>query len=143
VTAAVDGARGSGHRCPVSSEEVRRASDGELLGWVRPAPDGGWEALVVFGGVLGERPTEAEARRLVEREGLAALARHWYLRRRGTDAWRIVVIQEARPGRVRGVLGWYALPGAETFVLSRADLAAGDELRLEPPDDVVDPWGGG
>ena len=115
--------------------EVRREADGELLGYVRPEPDGRWAALTVFGGVLAAVDTRQEATALVERRGLAALAERWHHRRRGTDDWRIVLVAEAWPGRARLVEGWYSLPGSATFELTAADLAAGDELVLDAPPD--------
>ncbi len=114
--------------------EVRRADDGELLGSVAKAADGRWAALAVFGGVLGARDAEAEARALVESEGLASLARRWFYRRSADDEWSVVVIQEAWPGRAILVDGLYALPGVPTFELTAVDLAAGAEMTLEPPE---------
>ena len=93
-------------------------------------------ALAVFGGRIGVRDTAAAARALVESDGLASLARHWFHRPAGTGDWRMVVIQEAWPGRAVGVVGFYALPGASRFEITEADLAAGDELTLDQPDDV-------
>ena len=113
--------------------EVRRVGDAELLGFVQPWADG-WRALTVFGGLLGTWPSVAEARRQVEAEGLTSLARHWHLRRRGTADWEVMLILEAWPGRARVAIGWYSLPGTETFTITASDLAAGDELRLDPPD---------
>lgn len=118
--------------------EVRRAGDSELAGYVCPDAGGRWSALTVFGGLLARRATEPEARRTVERDGLASLARHWYHRRRGEAGWRAVLVTEAWPGRARLIEGWYALPGAARFEITVADLAAGDELTLEPPDDAAD-----
>jgi hypothetical protein len=114
--------------------EVRRSSDGELLGYVGRTASG-WAALAVFGGTIGLRPTADEARTLVENEGLAVLARRWFHRPRATGDWRIVVITEAWPGHARGVVGLYSLPGAERLAITADDLAAGDEMTLEPPDD--------
>ncbi|MGK2852460.1 MAG: hypothetical protein ACSLFN_16330 [Candidatus Limnocylindrales bacterium] len=119
-------------------EPVQRAEDGDLLGYVAPHPDGGtsWLARAVFGGTLGVRSTAAEARALVDSDGLAALAQRWFHRSAADGTWRVVVLTETRPGRARGVFGLYALPGAPTFEISAADLAAGDEMTLEPPDDA-------
>lgn len=119
--------------------DVRRAEDGELLGSVVETTDGRWAALAVFGGVLGVSSTSAEARALVESEGLASLARRWWYRPPG-GPWTVVLIQEAWPGRARLVEGVYALPGVPTIDLSAADLAAGHELTLGPPEGV-DPGG--
>jgi hypothetical protein len=115
--------------------EVRRADDGELLGSVVATDDGRWAALAVFGGMLAIRATAADARAVVESEGLASLARRWFFRASPDDAWSVVVIQEAWPGRAIVVDGPYALAGMPTFELTAADLAAGHEMTLEPPDE--------
>jgi hypothetical protein len=113
--------------------EVRRTGDGEIEGFV-VGDGGGWLALTVFHGEIGWAPTEAGAREIVHRRGLAALALRWHWWSRVTGTWRVVVPQEASPGRVRVALGWYSLPGVETATITAADLAAGDRLMLEPPD---------
>ena len=121
------------------AEEVRRAEDGELLGYVRPLGGAGgsarWAALAVFGGTLGMRTRRAEAVALVESDGLASLARRWFWRATEGDDWEIVVIQEAWPARAVGVVGLYALPGAPRFEITADDLAAGAEMTFEPPND--------
>jgi hypothetical protein len=113
--------------------EVRRPTDGELLGYVGSG-GAGWAALAVFGGTIGLRADADQARALVESEGLAVLARRWYHRSRITEEWRVVVITEAWPGHARGVVGLYSLPGAERFSITADDLAAGDEMTFEPPE---------
>ena len=121
--------------------EIRRRDDGELLGAIRQVAEG-WEALTVFGGVLGLASSAAAARGIVESVGLEALARPWFHRSRTTGTWRIVRIQEAWPGRARVVEGFYALPGVPTRTISAADLDTGDVLTLEPPHGVdLDPIG--
>ena len=115
--------------------EVRRAEDGELSGSVCELPDGRWAALAVFGGVLGVRGTAAEARAVVEADGLASLARRWFYRPAPDAEWEVVVIQEAWPGRAVVVLGPYALAGMPTIEITAADLAGGVELTHEPPDE--------
>jgi hypothetical protein len=117
-------------------EEVRRDSDGELLGFVEPRGGGGWAALAVFGGTIGVRDDRGAAIGLVEAEGLDSLAQRWFHRSAARPDWRVVVIQEAWPGRAVGVIGLYALPGAPPFAITADDLAAGDEMTLEPPDDA-------
>jgi hypothetical protein len=116
-------------------QEVRRASDDELEGFV-VAVEGRWLALTVFHGVLGEAATATEARAIVHRSGLASLAERWGWLSRATGEWRIVVPVESSPGRVRVALGYYSLPGVGTATITAADLAAGDRLVLEPPDGV-------
>ena len=116
-------------------DEVRRAEDGELLGYVRSTPDGTWQALAVFGGTLGVRAGRSDAVALVESDGLASLARRWFWRATGEDDWEHVVIQEAWPRRAVGVVGLYALPGAPRFEITADDIAAGAEMTFEPPND--------
>jgi hypothetical protein len=112
--------------------EVRRASDGELVGFVRS--DGRrWDALAIFGGHLGSHATEKAARERLLADGLAAVARRWFLRRRGKREWHVIVLQDVRPGVARGVVGLYALPDAEQVTVTADDLAGGDEMTLEPP----------
>ena len=113
-------------------DEVRRQGDGELEGFVVADGDG-WLALTVFGGVLAWAPTVEAARAIVQERGLASLAERWHWWSRETREWRIVVPQEAHPGRVRVAVGYYALPGVETVVITAVDLAAGDRLVLAPP----------
>ena len=57
------------------------ADDGELLGYVAPLDDDRWAAQTVFGGVVGIGDTAAEARAIVERDGLASLSWRWFHRR--------------------------------------------------------------
>ncbi|MCU0504221.1 MAG: hypothetical protein MUE82_00380 [Chloroflexi bacterium] len=121
--------------------EVRRASDGELEGYV--AADGdAWLALTVFHGVLGRAMSAQEARTIVHARGLASMAERWWWMSRAAGEWRVVVPLESSPGRVRVALGYYSLPGIGTAWVTAADLAAGDRLVLEPPEGVeVDPGG--
>jgi hypothetical protein len=117
-------------------DEVRRPDDGELLGFVRQrSDDGPWQALTVFCAVLGAAATRQAARALVVEDGLASLAKRWYHRSAADGAWRVVVLTETWPGRARGVVGYYAVPGAPPFEVSAEDLAVGDLMTLEPPDD--------
>ena len=51
--------------------EVRRDEDDELLGYVEPDGNGGWRALTVFGGLLGEAGTADEAVAELESSGLS------------------------------------------------------------------------
>ena len=117
--------------------EVRRPDDGELLGSVVEEADGRWVALTVFGGVLGVRHSSAEAAGLVRSDGLSSLARRWFYRASPHDAWSVVVIQEAWPGRAILIDGPYALPGVPTIELRAADLDEGAEMTLEPPDEEL------
>lgn len=113
--------------------EVRRPADDELVGFVAEGPDG-WRALTVFGGVLAIESGRAAATAVVRERGLASLAERWHWWSRATGGWRVVVPQEASPGRVRVAVGPYSLPGVETAVITTADLDAGDRLTMTPPD---------
>jgi prolyl-tRNA editing enzyme YbaK/EbsC (Cys-tRNA(Pro) deacylase) len=111
-------------------DPIRRADDDELLGYVNEVT-GAWQALTVFGGTLGERTDRASAEQLVHERGMSSLADHWYYRATPTDAWQVVVLVEAHPGRVRIALDYYSMPGVPTVDVTAADLAAGADLTLE------------
>jgi hypothetical protein len=118
-------------------EEVRRPQDDELEGYIRAADDG-WHALTVFGGLLAILGSHRGAVDLVHRQGLASLAERWYWWSRTDASWRIVLPQEASPGRVRVAVGYYSLPGVETVLITAEDLLAGDRLTLTlPPGQAV------
>jgi hypothetical protein len=86
----------------MSRTEVRR-DDGELIGFVEPARDGGWRALTVFGAELATAPDQDAAIDEVRGAGLAVLAeRWWYL---DGEEWLPAAIREAGPGRVTVVVG--------------------------------------
>jgi hypothetical protein len=112
-------------------EEVRRAGDDELCGYVRE-DDGRWQALTVFLGVLAGFDTRHEAQGFVVDHGLSSLQRHWQYRAAPEGDWQTVLIQEARPGQVRLALGHYSLPGVPTLVVTAEDLASGAQLALPP-----------
>jgi hypothetical protein len=119
-------------------EEVRRDRDDELEGFIT-AVDGGWAALTVFGGTLGTADARRAAIELVHRRGLASLAERWYWWSRADAKWRIVLPQEASPGRVRVAIGAYSLPGVPTTLITADDLVAGDRLTLTlPPGEEAD-----
>jgi hypothetical protein len=111
--------------------EVRRAADGELCGHVRRAA-AGWESLTVFGGVLSLHGSKGAAEDRVRTTGLASLAERWWYRPETSVEWQVVCIQEANPHSVRIALGYYSMPGVPTAVVTRADLAAGAQLSLQP-----------
>jgi hypothetical protein len=120
-------------------DEIRRPDDGELLGYVRQRYDGDeWQALTVFGAEIGTAPSRQAARTMVVNDGLASLAKRWFHRSAVDGAWRVVVLTETWPGRARGVVGMYAIPGAPPFEVSADDLVAGDMMTLDPPTDDVD-----
>lgn len=103
--------------------EVRR-DDGELCGEV-VAVDGRWVARSVFGGVLGEHATEADAERQIREEGLAALSERWVLVDQETGDEEVVCIVEAHPGEVTVALGYYSMPGVPTRTLTAYELDGG------------------
>ncbi|MDN3310895.1 hypothetical protein QWJ90_08130 [Microbacterium oryzae] len=85
----------------------RRASDGELVGWVRPAGDG-WVAVSLFGTDLTEPVDWLSAEEVLEEQGLSWMAGAWLLRRDGRDI-RVRLVEfspdriesgAVRPGRV-------------------------------------------
>lgn len=112
--------------------EVRRDSDRELCGFIAAA-DRGWQALTVFGGVLGEHVGHDDATAQVHAEGLASLAERWLYRAQPGEEWQVVCIQEARPGAVRLALDYYSMPGVPTVTVTADDLAAGAALRRNEP----------
>ncbi len=113
-------------------EEVRRADDDELLGYVVDA-DGSWQALTVFHGRLAVRDGRAEAEEVVRSRGLVSMSDRWYYRAAPDADWQVVVLQEAQPGRVRLALGRYSERGVPTVVVTAEDLAEGASLTLDEP----------
>jgi hypothetical protein len=110
-------------------DEVRRSSDGELCGHVAPQ-DGGWTALTVFGGVLGDHHDREAAIDHVRGEGLAALAERWDLRAGATGEEEVVCIQEANAEQVTVARGYYSMPGVPTLTITAQQIADGEwELR--------------
>jgi hypothetical protein len=104
--------------------EVRRPEDGELCGFVAER-DGGWDAVTVFGALLGEHDGRTDAERHVRDVGLASLAERWMLVDTTSGDEEIVCIQHASPQEVTVALGYYSLPGVPTRTLARAELDAG------------------
>ena len=113
-------------------EEVRRAEDDELEGFVGADADG-WHALTVFGGLLATVESRGAATDIVHRRGLASLAERWYWWSHTAREWQVVLPQEASPVRVRVAIGCYSLPGVPTATITTDDLAAGDRLTLTRP----------
>jgi hypothetical protein len=103
--------------------DVRR-EDGELLGFVEPAADGGWRALTVFGAELATAPDQDAAVAEVESAGLGVLAERWWYRD-GAE-WLPAMIQEAAPDHVVAVVG-----DGSRFVnaVGRSDIAIPITLR--------------
>lgn len=101
----------------LSRREVRRPEDDELCGYV-DGTERRFRALTVFLGVLAEFESEEQARQHVADHGLASLHERWQFRATPDAEWQTVLIQEARPGWVRLVLGYYSLPGVPTIELA-------------------------
>lgn len=82
----------------------RRASDGELVGWIRPAGDG-WQAMSLFATPLTEPADWDVAEEALEHTSLAWMADPWILRRDGRDI-RVRLVEfrpdgpDGAPGRV-------------------------------------------
>ena len=111
-------------------EALRRPSDGELCGYVAQR-DGQWQALTVFGAVLGTHDQRASAADQVLDEGLASLAERWTLRHGESGDEEVVCIQEVKGGAVTLALGYYSLPGVPTLTITKDQIASGEwELYL-------------
>ena len=110
-------------------EEVRRPDDDELCGHVERR-NGRWQALTVFGALLGGHDRRQEAERQVLEEGLASLTERWTLHAGGGGEAEVVCIQEANAAGVTVARGYYSLPGVPTVTISTAQLVAGEwEMR--------------
>jgi hypothetical protein len=109
--------------------EVRRESDGELCGHVRPLGDR-WQALTVFGGDLGILGHQKEAEARVHQVGLSSLAERWWYRADESADWQVVCVQEASPHSVRLALDYYSMPGVPTVTVTREELESGVSLVL-------------
>jgi hypothetical protein len=105
-------------------DEVRRRTDHELCGFVEQRA-GQWSALTVFGALLGQHDSRADAVEHVLDDGLDSLADRWTLRPRQGDE-EVVCIQEANPDSVTVTRGYYSLPGVPTLTITAAQLAAGE-----------------
>lgn len=117
----------SASRLPAASTpvtEVRREDDDELLGFTAPT-DSGWQALTVFGGVLGEHPTEDDALQQVRAQGLASLAEKWWVD--VGEGWQACHLIEASPDRLVAVIAPYP------WLERPRPVPADAPLRLHPP----------
>ncbi len=108
---------------------IRREDDDELCGFVRQVGTR-HEALTVFHGSLGLFDEEADANSVVLNRALASMQDRWEFRASPDDEWQPALIQEARPGWVRLLLGYYALPEVPTVDV---DFAAGDPAEIRLP----------
>jgi hypothetical protein len=83
----------------VSTTEVRREEDGELLGHLR-LTGSGWEPVTVFHAALAGPTSREEAEDVVRRDGLPSLGDPWWAEE-APGRWTEVRIQEAHPDRLR------------------------------------------
>ncbi|MGX9347204.1 hypothetical protein [Microbacterium sp. KNMS] len=126
----------------------RRASDGELVGWVRPDGDG-WVAVSLFGADVTSSVDWLEAEEALEHQGLSWMADVWMLRRPDGRDVRVRLV-EFSPDRLEGGV---VAPGR--IVVKTDDFGAIDvpyeliELPWPPPRDLRplttgeggSPWG--
>lgn len=70
----------------------RRASDGELVGWVRPEGDR-WVAVSLFGSDLTGAVDWLEAEETLEHQGLTWMADVWMLRRQDGQEVRVRLVE--------------------------------------------------
>ncbi|WIX91619.1 hypothetical protein [Amycolatopsis sp. DG1A-15b] len=83
----------------MSTTEVRREEDGELLGHLR-LTGSGWEPVTVFHAALAGPTSREEAEDVVRRDGLPSLGDPWWAEE-APGRWTEVRIQEAHPDRLR------------------------------------------
>ncbi|MEV7095221.1 hypothetical protein AB0M80_20505 [Amycolatopsis sp. NPDC051045] len=83
----------------MSTIEVRRDEDGELLGHLRRVAVG-WEPVTVFHAALAEPTGRDEAEDVVRRDGLSSLSDPWWVEE-APGRWTEARIQEAHPDRLR------------------------------------------
>lgn len=105
-------------------QEIRRADDDELLGFVTPAA-GTFQATTVFGGLLGEHPDADSAEHQLRQIGLSSLAERWWIF--SDDRWQRCWLIEASPDRVVAVIASYAFEARPQVI------PAGTPLRFTEP----------
>jgi hypothetical protein len=99
--------------------------DGELCGFVRAEGDT-WQALAVFGGLIGTADSERAAEELVIETGLSSLAERWLFTTASAPDEQVVCIQEASPDGVTVALDYYSMPGVPTQHITRAEIDNGN-----------------
>jgi len=109
-------------------QEIRRADDDELLGFVAVDPDGSGNHLAStgFGGLLGSHPDADSAEQQVREVGLSSLAERWWIFADGQ--WQHCWLIEASPDRVVAVISSYA------FTARPEVIPSGTPLQLSEPD---------
>ncbi|MGI6879134.1 hypothetical protein [Microbacterium sp. gxy059] len=102
----------------------RRASDGELVGWIRPAGDG-FVALSLFAAPLTGEVDWLDAEETLDAEGLSWLAEPWILERDGRGI-RVRIV-EVSPGDPPGT--------------GRVQVKTDDFGAIDVPYELIDlPW---
>ncbi|MDQ6657908.1 MAG: hypothetical protein M3Z00_06760 [Actinomycetota bacterium] len=105
-------------------QEIRRADDDELLGFVSHYA-GAFRATTVFGGLLGEHPDADSAERQLRDSGLSSLAERWWIY--SDDHWQRCWLIEASPERVIAVIATHAFQAQPQVV------PAGTPLQFTEP----------
>lgn len=109
-----------------SLREIRREDDGELVGFVAPEGESAhWQALTVFGGVLGEHHDAESARVQVEQIGMSSLAERWWIDL--GSGWEVCSLVEASPERLVVVRNHHC------FDRTPLTVPPGTPLALTPP----------
>lgn len=86
--------------------------------------------MTVFGAVLDEHGSEADARAHILAEGLASLTERWTLFEGATGLAEVACIIEANPSQVTVARDYFVHPGVPTLTITAAQLASGEwELR--------------
>jgi hypothetical protein len=83
----------------VTTKEIRRSDDGELLGLLVESGEL-WIPVTVFGGRLASATSQHQAEEIVRAEGMASLAESWWLRHDG-QSWQEIWFLEIRGDRIR------------------------------------------
>lgn len=117
----------------IARTPVYRQDDHELLGFVQQHQHE-WHACAVFGSIIATFTDETAAHAYLHLHGLAILNQHWHYYEAHTRTWHVVLIQEASPTHVHIILGYYAMPGIPTKIITVTDLQNGDILQLDQLD---------
>lgn len=108
-------------------QEIRRADDDELLGFVIRAA-GTFRATTVFGGLLGEHPDAVSAEHQLRQMGLSSLAERWWIFSDGR--WQRCWLIEASPERVVAVIATYAFQARPEVIPPGTRLQLGEPAGL-------------
>ncbi|TCK22542.1 hypothetical protein [Pseudonocardia endophytica] len=86
---------------PTEWQGHRRASDGELVGYLVPGDGQTWTPVTVFGLAVDDALDRDDAERRLDEVGLSHLADRWLLERPGRPEPIVVRIVEADPSVLR------------------------------------------